>query len=165
LDAVAITSIVAAAVVSLAVAVLTIAADSRRQRRQARSQTLNELRDVLDRGGAALTAALFAFDRRKVSSTPEERAATGPAFDARVEDVEVMETRIAIRLGDEAAAARTYHAAFARLRGLSALVFEAGEKMTPEQEGRAEALRKEVNELRREYLRHARSAVNPDARS
>jgi hypothetical protein len=165
LDAVAITSIVAAAVVSLAVAVLTIAADSRRQRRQARLETLNELRDVLDRGGAALTAALFAFDRRKVSSTQKERDATGPAFDAKVEDVEVMETRIAIRLGDEAAAARTYHAAFARLDKLSELVFKAGEKMTPEQEGRAEALRKEVDELRREYLRHARSAANLDARS
>ncbi len=161
LDAVAITSIVAAAVVSLTVAVLTITAENRRQRQRARSERLDELRDVLDRGGAALTSALYAFDRRRVSGTPEQRTVTGEEFNAKVEDVEVMEARIDIRLGEEEAAARVYHEAGERLHELRALVFEAGERMTPDQEARAGDLRNRVVTLRHEYLEHARRRANP----
>jgi hypothetical protein len=161
-DAVAIVSIVAAAVVSLTVAVATIVAENRRQRQRARSEGLTELRDVLDRGGAALTSALYAFDRRKVSGTAEERAVTGTQFNEKVEDVEVMEARIAIRLGEKEAPAPVYHDAFERLRELRTLVFEAGEGMTQEQEARAADLRGQVVNLRRDYLEQARKRVNPE---
>ena len=100
MDAVAITSIIAAAVVSLAVSVLTITADNRRQRRHARSERFKELRDVLDLAGAAITAALYAGDRRRVADSEQKRETTGTDFDKKVETVQEMESRIAIRLGD-----------------------------------------------------------------
>jgi hypothetical protein len=162
-NAVAITSIVAAAVVSLTVAGLTITAENRWQRQRAQLDRLNELRDVLDRGGAALTSALFAFDRRKVSRTPKESAVTGPEFNNKVEDVEAMEARIDIRLGEKEPVARVFHDALKCLQELRALVFEAGESMTPEQDERAADLRAQVVERRHEYLEHARSEVNPEA--
>ena len=163
MDAVAIVSIVAAAVVSLTVAVLTITAENRRHRRRSREERLNELRDVLDRGGGALTSALYAFDRRKVSTTPSESAETGPEFDQKVEDVELMEARVAIRLGEEMAAAVSYREARECLQELRALVFEAGESWTPEQESLAKDLRAQVVTHRRDYLKHARKLVNQEA--
>jgi hypothetical protein len=161
-DAVAIVSILAAAVVSLTVAVLTITAESRRQRRRSQLERLNELRDVLDRGGGALTSALYAFDRRRVSGSPSESAETGPEFNNKVEDVEMMEARIDIRLGEKQPVARAYHDALECLQELRALVYKAGEDMTPEQDDRATDLRAQVVERRREYLEHARREVNPE---
>jgi hypothetical protein len=162
-DAVAITAIVVGGVVSLTAAVLTIWAENRRQRQRAGDERLNELRDVLDRGGGALTSALYAFDRRKVSRTPSESAETGPEFNRKVEEVEAMEARIAIRLGEEETAAVIYQEARKCLRDLRALVFEAGESWTPEQEGRGKDLRAQVATHRRDYLEHARKLVNPGA--
>jgi CHASE1-domain containing sensor protein len=107
-DAVAITAIVVGGVVSLTATALTIWAENRRQRQRTADERLNELRDVLHRGGAALTSAPYAFDRRKVSRTPSESAETGPDFNRKVEEVEAMEARIAIRLGEEEPTAAIY---------------------------------------------------------
>lgn len=57
-NAIAITSIVASAVVGISVALISVWAHHRRQLRQARTEQRRELREVLDLGGAATAAAL-----------------------------------------------------------------------------------------------------------
>jgi hypothetical protein len=84
-NAIPITSIVASAVVGLSVALMTVRADNRRQRREARAERLGELREILDLGGAASAAALYAFDRRRVSTDEEARKTTGEDFNNEVE--------------------------------------------------------------------------------
>lgn len=149
---------VIAAVVSLLIAGLTIGADRYRERRQARLKRFNELRDVLDRAAAALTAALYAFGRR--ASAPEsERKSTGEAFDSAVEEVEVMEARIAIRLGEDHPARESYGEVLKRLEKLSTLIWEAHGDLTGERKVRATSLRKDVAGFRREYLDEARRLV------
>ena len=152
-------AVIVAAVVSLAVSLLTIAADSYRQRRQLHAERLNELRDLYDQGGAAITAALYAFDRRAVAVTEQGRSLTGEEFDKKVESVEFMDARIAIRLGDEPEVG-TYGEARERLEELRKLIFEAGERLTDEQKARADDLRKQVVQLRGEYLEHARRRLD-----
>ena len=114
---------------------------------------------------APLTSAIYAFDRRRVSGTPSESAETGPEFNRKVEEVEAMEARIAIRLGENEPAAVSYREARRCLQELRALVFEAGESWTPEQEGRGNDLRAQVATHRSDYLKQARKLVNPEARS
>jgi hypothetical protein len=160
-DAVAITAIVVGGVVSLTATALTIWAENRRQRQRAADERLNELRDVLDRGGGALTSALYAFDRRKVSRTPSESAESGPDFNRKVEEVEAMEARIAIRLGEEEPTAVSYQEARKCFRDLRKLVFEVGEDWTPKQKDCAADLRAQVVKLRLEYLELARIRANP----
>jgi CHASE1-domain containing sensor protein len=160
-DAVAITAIVVGGVVSLTATALTIWAENRRQRQRTADERLNELRDVLDRGGGALTSALYAFDRRKVSRTPSESAESGPDFNRKVEEVEAMEARIAIRLGEEEPTTAIYQEARKCFRDLRALVFDAGEDWTSKQKDRADDLRAQVVKLRLEYLELARIRANP----
>jgi hypothetical protein len=163
-NAIAITSIVASAVVGLSVALLTLWADSRRQRRQGRAERLSELREVLDLGGAATAAALYAFDRRKVSTNEADRKTTGENFNNKVETVLQLETRIAIRLGENDAVSQTYKLTLECLEELRALIFDAGAEMTSQQNARADELRSQVVALRSDYLRHSRSrATDPES--
>jgi hypothetical protein len=53
-NAIAITSIVASAVVGLSVALMTVRADNRQQHREARAERLGELREILDLGGCSV---------------------------------------------------------------------------------------------------------------
>ena len=158
MDAVAITGIVVAAVASLTGVVLQIVHDRRRQRELDRLARLNELRDVFDRGGDALIAALYAFDRRR-AATPEQRSATGEDFNDKVEAVEVMATRIAQRIGEDEPAAQSYRGALKSLDELRELAYEAGEGFNPEKSERANYLKERVVTLRSEYLKDARSRV------
>jgi hypothetical protein len=156
-DAVAITGIVVAvvaAVASVAGVVLKNRHDQGRQREQDRLARQKELRDVLDRGGDALTAALYAFDRRR-AATPEKREVTGEDFNDKVEEVEVMAARITERIGKDDAAAQSYRGALGSLKELRTLVYEAGEGLSPEESERADHLRERVVSLRSEY-EHAR---------
>jgi hypothetical protein len=127
-------------------------------RRQSRSAGLAELRDVIERGSTALTAALNAFDRRRVAPTEDDRKSTGMDFDAKVESVEALEATIATRLGS-AAAARRYGEALEYLKELRDLVYVAGVSMNPEQAARADEVRAEVVRLRSDYLAEARKAL------
>ena len=156
-NAIAITSIVASAVVGFSVALMTVRADSRRQRRQARAERLSELREVLDLGGAASAAALYAFDRRRVSTDEEARKTTGEDFNNKIESVLQLETRIAIRLGEDDAVSRTYKLTLECFEELRVLIFDAGAGMTSQEDARADELRSQVVALRSDYLRHARS--------
>lgn len=149
MDAVAITGIVVAvvaAVASVAGVVLKNRHDRGRQREQDRLARQKELRDVLDRGGDALTAALYAFDRRRVAP-PKERRATGEDFNDKVEEVEVMAARI------PEPAAQSYRGALASLKELRTLVYEAGEGLSPEESERADHLKERVVSLRSKYER------------
>ena len=157
MDAVAITGIavaVVAAVASLAGVVLKNRHDRGRQREQDRLARQKELRDVLDRGGDALTAALYAFDRRRVAP-PEERRATGEDFNDKVEEVEVMAARITERIGKDETATQSYRGALGSLKELRTLVYKAGEGLSPEESEQADHLRERVVSLRSEY-EHAR---------
>jgi hypothetical protein len=159
-DAVAITGIVVAvvaAVASVAGVVLKNRHDRGRQREQDRLARQKELRDVLDRGADALTAALYAFDRRRVAP-PEERRATGEDFNDKVEEVEVMAARIAQRCGRDVPATQSYRGALVSLNELRKLVFDAGEGFTPEENERADHLKERVVSLHSEY-ESARSSV------
>jgi hypothetical protein len=161
MDAVAITGFVVAlvaAVASLAGVVLKIRHDRGRQREQDRLARENELRDVLDRGGDALTAALYAFDRRR-AATPEKREVTGEDFNDKVEAVEVISTRIAQRIGEDEPAAQSYRGALKSLDDLRELAYEAGERFNPEKSERANYLKERVVTLRSEYLKDARSRI------
>jgi hypothetical protein len=156
-DAVAILGIVVAAVAGLAGVILKIRHDRGLQRERDRLARENELRDVLDRGGDALTAALYAFDRRRVAP-PEERRATGEDFNDKVKEVEVTAARITDRIGKDETAAQSYRGALGSLKELRTLVYEAGEGMNPEESERADHLRERVVSLRSEY-ESARSSV------
>jgi hypothetical protein len=123
-------------------------------------ERLSELREVLDLGGAASAAALYAFDRRRVSTDEEARKTTGEDFNNEVESVLQLEARIAIRLGEDDAVSQisqTYKLTLECFEELRALIFDASAGMTSQQDARADELRSRVVALRSDYLRHARS--------
>ena len=94
-----------------------------------------------------------------MSGSEEERERTGKEFDVKVETVQQLETRIAIRLDPDDAVSGIYQQILTRLHALRKLVYEAGATMTAEQDADTDGLRSQVIALRTEYLEHARSRV------
>jgi hypothetical protein len=135
--------------------------ENARLRSQERGERLQELGKVLDECGAAVTQALAAFDRRRVS--PESKLSeTGEDFDKKVESVRLMDNRVALRLGTSDPAYQSYRAAGAGLQELSDLIWEAQGYLKKEQDPTANKLRADVKSAHEEFLAAARRWVDAE---
>lgn len=166
-DTAAIAASASSAVVAIAVAIITNYYAHRRDRdrdrteqgrldRQQRVKRGDELRSVVDQSAAALTQALFAYDRRSVARESDVRDATGAAFDDAVLEVSRCENAIRLRVGTSRELFGSYQNARREFDCLSRLAWKAGEAVLSEWDD-AEAARKKAVGAIDQFLEDARS--------
>jgi hypothetical protein len=118
----------------------------------------DELRELFDDCAAALSAALSAFDRRKVAPTEAQRDKTGEDFNEKVGVVQRRENQVAIRLGTSTEIYQSFRGACEAFEQLEALAWKAG--ANPIEDNRAAPARKQIVSARADFIRQAGNYIS-----
>jgi hypothetical protein len=160
-DWVAIAGVATGGVVSIAVTGLNYWFQDRGARRQAQRERQNQLRDVLDSAGGAVSEAVVAAQRRVVAQGDALKE-TGEAFADKFGTVQLFKNRIAIRLGNADSVAEAYRNVVAELQRVSKKLYDAHGELDRDAQKDTNELIGGVKDAQLSYLESARAVVDRD---
>jgi hypothetical protein len=133
-----------------------------RMSEQAASDRLQGLSTLLGQASVALTEASSAFGRRRSADEPDERTRTGEHFNETGKQVDQAQAQIALHVGKDAAAYKSYRRARDSVKEMLDVVYDARDRRVddvPKLKRRADDAGAVLDSAHEQFLKEARSLI------